>query len=99
MIIRLRLETKACRLGTMLLPYLRYGKKLLILKRGGVHHEKIITFLELMKRKTFIFLTLEGEKEEITMKNLMETLHLTAPQAMDALKIPPTEQGRYAAQI
>ena len=43
----------------------------------------------------------EGQEQEriSSIRNLMETLHLTAPQAMDALKIPPTEQGRYAAQI
>lgn len=34
-----------------------------------------------------------------SIRNLMETLHLTAEQAMNALKIPATEQGRYVAQI
>ena len=34
-----------------------------------------------------------------TIRNLMETLHLTAKQAMDTMKIPVTEQGRYAALI
>ncbi len=31
--------------------------------------------------------------------NLMETLHLTAEQAMNALKIPATEQGIYRANL
>ena len=43
------------------------------------------------------------EEKDLTIvnsiRNLMETLHLTAEQAMNALKIPATEQGRYAAQI
>lgn len=40
-----------------------------------------------------ISLALDDETGKL---NLMETLHLTAPQAMDALKIPPTEQGRVS---
>ena len=31
--------------------------------------------------------------------NLMETLHLTAQQAMDAMKIPVAEQAKYAARV
>ena len=34
-----------------------------------------------------------------SIRNLMKTLHLTAEQAMNALKNPTTEQGRYIAQI
>ena len=34
-----------------------------------------------------------------SIKNLMETLHLTAQQAMDALKIPQKDQARYAAKL
>ena len=34
-----------------------------------------------------------------SIRNLMETLHLTAQQAMDALKIPVAEQARYAALL
>ena len=32
-------------------------------------------------------------------KNLMETLHLTAQQAMDALKVPKDDQAHYAAML
>ena len=32
-------------------------------------------------------------------KSLMETLHMTAQQAMDALKIPQKDQARYAAKL
>lgn len=43
----------------------------------------------------------EGQDSERlnSIRNLMESLHLTAQQAMDALKIPPAEQSKYAAQI
>ena len=34
-----------------------------------------------------------------SIKNLMETLHMTAQQAMDALKIPKNDQARYAAKL
>ena len=34
-----------------------------------------------------------------SIRNIMETLHLTAQQAMDALKIPESEQPKYAALI
>lgn len=32
-------------------------------------------------------------------KNVMETLHLTAQQAMDALKVPVADQAKYAAKL
>ena len=43
----------------------------------------------------------EGRNEErlSAIKNLMETIHLSAKQAMDALKIAPAEQARYAAML
>ena len=34
-----------------------------------------------------------------SIRNLMETVHWTAQQAMDALKIPPSEQEKYASQL
>ncbi|MBR5908905.1 MAG: hypothetical protein IKZ66_02900 [Schwartzia sp.] len=34
-----------------------------------------------------------------SIRSLMETLGLTAKQAMDALKIPAAEQAKYAAQV
>ena len=40
------------------------------------------------------------ERERMrTIRNLMETLGLTVQQAMDAIKIPHNEQGRYAAML
>ena len=40
------------------------------------------------------------ESERLSsIRNIMETLHLTAQQAMDALKIPVNEQSKYAALI
>ena len=40
------------------------------------------------------------ESERLSsIRNIMETLHLTAQQAMDALKIPVDEQPKYAALI
>ena len=43
----------------------------------------------------------EGQDSERlnSIRNLMESLHLTAQQAMDALKIPVKEQSKYASQI
>ena len=44
-----------------------------------------------------------NKREEASMlnniKNLMETLALTAQQAMDALKIPAKDQGKYSAML
>ncbi|MBQ7516073.1 MAG: hypothetical protein IJS96_07290 [Schwartzia sp.] len=34
-----------------------------------------------------------------SIRSLMETLGLTAKQAMDALKIPAAEQEKYAARV
>ena len=34
-----------------------------------------------------------------SIRNLMETMHLTMQQAMDALKIPASEQEKYASQL
>ena len=40
------------------------------------------------------------ESERVSsIRNLMETLHFTAQQAMDALKIPVTEQAKYEALL
>ena len=40
------------------------------------------------------------ESERLSsIRNIMETLHLTAQQAMDALKIPADEQSKYSALI
>ena len=43
----------------------------------------------------------EGKETErlSSIRNIMETLHFTAQQAMDALKIPQDEQSKYAALI
>ena len=43
----------------------------------------------------------EGQEQEriSSIRSLMETVGWTAQQAMDALKIPATEQGRYAELI
>ena len=43
----------------------------------------------------------EGKETErlSSIRNIMETLHFTAQQAMDALKIPQEEQSKYAALI
>ena len=43
----------------------------------------------------------EGKESAIlaSIRNLMETLNFTAQQAMDALKIPVTEQAKYAALL
>ena len=43
----------------------------------------------------------EGQDSERlnSIRNLMESLHLTAQQAMDALKIPAKDQPKYASQI
>ena len=34
-----------------------------------------------------------------SIRNLMDSLHWTAQQAMDALKLPAAEQSKYAAQL
>ena len=38
-----------------------------------------------------------GRRQDI--ENLMETLHLTAQQAMEALKIPKAEQVKYLGKV
>jgi hypothetical protein len=46
-----------------------------------------------------------GRKEGVdqtrleTIKSLMETMKLTAKQAMDAMKIPESEQSKYIARL
>ena len=41
-----------------------------------------------------------SEEKDITgVRNLMDTLKLTAQQAMDALKIPPEKQKKYLPMI
>ena len=40
-----------------------------------------------------------AEKQVENIRNLMETMKWTAKQAMDALKIPVSEQDKYAAQV
>ena len=41
----------------------------------------------------------EERNSLLNIQNLMKNLHLTAPQAMDALGIPPAEQPKYAAKL
>ena len=43
----------------------------------------------------------EGKETERlnTIRNLMATLNLTAQQAMDAMKIPISEQKKYVTQV
>ena len=43
----------------------------------------------------------EGRKETelLSIRNLMDTLKLTAQQAMDALKISPADQQRYLSML
>lgn len=46
---------------------------------------------------------MKKEVEERTMlkaiKNIMENLHYTAPQAMEFLKIPASEQPKYLSKL
>ncbi len=48
---------------------------------------------------------IEGRKEGIdfalvtTIRNLMETMNLTAQQAMEAMKIPASDRKKYAALV
>ena len=35
----------------------------------------------------------------VSIRNLMDTLKLTADQAMTALKIPPEDQAKYLAKL
>ena len=37
------------------------------------------------------------ETRVASLRNLMDTMKLTLPQAMQALKIPPAEYGKYTA--
>ena len=39
------------------------------------------------------------EKEFSNIKTLMETMSLTAQQAMDALRVPAEEQAKYAKML
>ena len=47
----------------------------------------------------------EGHQQGLThatltsIRNLMDTVHWTAQQAMDALKIPSNEQSKYLAKL
>lgn len=51
--------------------------------------------------KTIEDLINEAEKETLlnSIRSLMETLNLTAKQAMDALKVPANKQKEYADLI
>ena len=40
-----------------------------------------------------------AEGQERDLRNLMDSLSLTAEQAMDALKIPTEEREKYAARL
>ena len=40
-----------------------------------------------------------SQKELSNIKTLMETTNWTPKQAMDALKIPPADQAKYAAML
>ena len=42
-----------------------------------------------------------GEERSLTasIRSLMETLHLTAEQAMDALRVPQKDRAKYAALL
>ena len=43
----------------------------------------------------------QGARDKLVenVRSLMETLHLTAQQALDALKVPAAEQARYIAML
>ena len=43
----------------------------------------------------------KGEESTLlqNIKTLMETMHLTAPQAMDALRVPDSKRGQISAQL
>ena len=47
-------------------------------------------------RVSFYYQGLE-EARVSSLRNLMDTMNLTLPQAMKALKIPPAEYGKYTA--
>jgi flagellar biosynthesis/type III secretory pathway protein FliH len=80
-------------------------------ERVKQHNETRVEYMTLMmelkqqRREGYA----EGEASGITkgqdserlnsIRNLMESLHLTAQQAMDALKIPAKDQPKYASQI
>lgn len=72
-------------------------------ERVKQHNETKVEYMTLMmelkqqRREGYA----EGQDSERlnSIRNLMESLHLTAQQAMDALKIPVAEQGKYVAQL
>ncbi len=55
------------------------------------------------KRMSAAMEEMKKEVEERTLlkaiKNIMESLHYTAPQAMELLKIPPSEQPIYLSKL
>lgn len=72
-------------------------------ERVKQHNETRVEYMTLMmelkqqRREGYA----EGQDSERlnSIRNLMESLHLTAQQAMDALKIPVSEQQKYIAQL
>ncbi|WP_029545083.1 Rpn family recombination-promoting nuclease/putative transposase [Selenomonas sp. AB3002] len=72
-------------------------------ERVKQHNETKVEYMTLMmelkqqRREGYA----EGQDSERlnSIRNLMESLHWTAQQAMDALKIPASEQSKYAAQL
>ena len=72
-------------------------------ERVKQHNETRVEYMTLMmelkqqRREGYT----EGQDSERlnSIRNLMESLHLTSQQAMEALKIPANEQPKYASQI
>ena len=76
-------------------------------ERVKQHNETRVEYMTLMmelkqqRREGYAEGEASGKDSERlnSIRNLMESLHLTAQQAMDALKIPANEQPKYASQI
>ncbi len=64
-------------------------------EQGGVH-----TVSEVLDRVEARGEARGEERERLSnIRSLMETLNFTSRQAMDALKIPPSEQKKYEAKL
>lgn len=76
-------------------------------ERVKQHNETRVEYMTLMmelkqqRREGYAEGEASGKDSERlnSIRNLMESLHWTAQQAMDALKIPAAEQSKYAAQL
>ena len=79
----------------------KLAERVAFIKSNEDEVRKMSPVLEEMRNKGMIKGKIEGKRENLldNIRSLMETLNLTAKQAMDALKVPADEQDELRALI